>query len=438
LNLSTDTDIPSRALDRLRPAAGPGRVGQGTAVEQSRAIAEVQAQVIVAQQMPRDITRANRDMLRSCAMKSLAEKAFYRYKRGGQQITGPSVQLARELARCWGNIQYGITELRRDDDHGQSEMLAFAWDLETNTRSATTFIVQHIRDTTSGSKALTEQRDIYENNANNGARRLREMVFAILPGWYTEDAVSACYAALAADQSDGATAVERAANAVGRFARIGVTAEQLVQKLGAPQGRWSPSDLAQLAVIWKSIERRETSAEAEFGASPDRISAADLAPAVDAKPARTRTAAAKKADTATTDASPAPSDPPPATAATPPQQSAGEAIPPSPAPAQIKVGSDSPGTITDPQIKAIWTIMSTVYGYKRDDAGKDDVRAKLAVMAGRELPTTTVLSFNEAGRILDDLDLWRREAAEAAAKPRDYLELMTAPQDAQDEAADGE
>ena len=290
----------SSAAVELRPVATPGRVGQGTAVEQSRAVAEVQAQVIVAQQMPRDINRANREMLRSCAMKSLAEKAFYRYKRAGTQITGPTVQLARELARCFGNIQYGITELRRDDVYGQSEMLAFAWDLETNTRSATTFIVQHVRDTKDGSKNLTDQRDIYELNANNGARRLREMIFAILPGWYTEDAVAACYATLAADNSDGATAAERAANAVARFGKIGVTAAQLEQKLGAPQTRWAPSDLAQLAVIWKSVERGETTADAEFGPSAGRISAADLAPPKIPSPAGTETTPA-----------PSPSAPPP-------------------------------------------------------------------------------------------------------------------------------
>lgn len=315
----------STALDHVRPVAVPGRIGQGTAVEQSRAIAEVQAQVIVAQQMPRDIPRANREMLRSCAMKGLADKAFYRYKRAGAQITGASVQLARELARCWGNVQYGITELRRDDEHGQSEMLAFAWDLETNTRSTTTFIVVHTRDTKDGSKALTDQRDIYENNANNGARRLREMIFAILPGWYTEDAVAACYATLAGDDSDGATVADRAATATARFGGIGVTLGQLENKLGAPQARWSPSDLAQLAVIFRSVERGETTADAEFGPAPARVTAADVTgqPAEASKPAarRQQRQAAKEAAGGPSGAAPAdgsaqepPSPPPPAPA----------------------------------------------------------------------------------------------------------------------------
>ena len=107
----------------LQPAIpAQSRIGQGTAVEQSRAIAEVQAAVVVAQQMPRDIDRAVREMQRSCGQNSLAEKAFFRFPRGKDPdtgktlyVSGPSVQVARELARCFGNLQYGIVELRRDD-----------------------------------------------------------------------------------------------------------------------------------------------------------------------------------------------------------------------------------------------------------------------------------------------------------------------------------
>jgi hypothetical protein len=129
----------------------------------------------------------------------------------------------------------------------------------------------------------------------------------------------------------------------------------------------------------------------------------------------------------TPDASPAPSDTPPATAAIPPQQSAGEA------PATI--GPDSPNSITAPQLKAIWTIFKNVFGYAQ--AEQDKARDVCARIVDHELSTTTMLSQNEAGSILDRLDEIRREAAEAAAKPRDYLELMTAPQAAQD-GADGE
>ena len=164
--------------------AMPSRVGQATAIEQQRAAAEVYAAVMVAQQMPRDETRAIVKMRAGCARPQLAERAFFRYTRGEGPVTGPTIQLARELARCWGNVSYQVAELRRDDDRRESEMMAWAWDLETNTRSSTVFVVPHVRDTKKGRKPIEDVRDVYENNANMGARRLRECLFAVLPAWY--------------------------------------------------------------------------------------------------------------------------------------------------------------------------------------------------------------------------------------------------------------
>jgi hypothetical protein len=280
----------------LTPVALPtaSRIGQGTAVEQARVIAEVHAAITVAQQLPRDLNRAELGMQRSCAQRSLAERAFFRYSRGGGQITGPSVQLARELARCWGNMQYGLTELRRDDIHGQSEMQAWAWDVETNTRNSTTFIVPHARDTRDGAKALTDMRDIYENNANMGARRLREMIFAILPGWFTEDAIAACYRTLEGDAGEGEQLAERVEQAITGFATLGVTVGQLEQKLGAPASKWVAADLAQLTVVYRSVKRGEATVDDEFpaAAAGNRVTVAEITgpqqeqPAANGKPER--------------------------------------------------------------------------------------------------------------------------------------------------------
>jgi hypothetical protein len=252
----------------------PSRTGQATAVEQSRAVAEVEAAIVVALRHPRDITRAVADMRRSCGQKSLAERAFFRFPRAGQTISGPSVQLARELARCWGNFQSGITELRRDDDYGQSEMQAWAWDVQTNTRTSTVFIVPHLRDKRGGPERLTDARDIYENNANMGARRLREMILATLPGWFVEDAIAACYETLADD--GGAPLADRITKALAAFAELGVTQAQIEQKFGAPLGRWTAYDLAQLQVIYRSLVRGEIRKEDEFGTADTRVTAGEI------------------------------------------------------------------------------------------------------------------------------------------------------------------
>jgi hypothetical protein len=255
---STEIDLPAQN----HAARGATEIGQGTAIEQARAVAEAQAAVMVAQRCPRSVPEAIAQMRESCAQKGLAERAFFRYSRAGSQITGPSVHLARELARCWGNMRYGITELRRDDIKGESEMFAFAEDLQTNTRATTTFIVKHLRDTKNGTKALTDQRDLYENNANNGARRLREQIFAILPEWFTEEAKERCRATI--ETGGDKPLAARIADIQKAFEGLGVAVDQLERKLGRDQERWNAHDVATLQVIGRSIKNGEATVEDEF------------------------------------------------------------------------------------------------------------------------------------------------------------------------------
>jgi hypothetical protein len=128
--------------------------------------------------------------MRSCARIGLAEQAEYTYPRGDKKVTGPSIRLAESIAQNWGNIDYGIIEL--ENERGQSEMMAYAWDLETNTRVTKVFSVKHRRDTRGGSYELKDSRDIYEATANFGARRVRACILGIIPGDVIEGAVKEC------------------------------------------------------------------------------------------------------------------------------------------------------------------------------------------------------------------------------------------------------
>jgi hypothetical protein len=272
----------TRAVEHVdatpQPAPAPTHLGQATAIEQSRAVAEVHAAIVVAQQCPRSLQAALNAMRESCAQKGLAERAFYRYPRGNGTVTGESVHLARELARCWGNIQYGIAELRRDDEGGYSEIQAFAWDVQTNTRSTQVFVVPHKRDKNdrSGKAApepLVQLRDIYENNANNGARRLRQAIFSVLPPWFIEEAKDICSKTLA--DGGGKSRAQRIADAIKSFEGLGVTADQVEQKLGRERDRWTDHDLAQLAVTFRSLQRGEVTRDEEF--PPPRVTADEIA-----------------------------------------------------------------------------------------------------------------------------------------------------------------
>ena len=246
----------------LGRAAGTAPSSEATAIEQSRAIAQVQAAFVVAQQRPRDQTQALTRMRETCAMKELAERAFFEFPRAGGKVMGPTIHLATELARVWGNIDYGIAELRRDDIKGESEMLAYCSDLETNMRNSLTFIVPHKRDKKGGAEVLTELRDIYENNTNMGARRLRTCILKALPPWLTEEAKSICFKTLEA--GGGVALPTRIANCLALFAEIGVSREQIERKTGVPADKMTAVNLANLTVTYKSIRHNEITKSEAF------------------------------------------------------------------------------------------------------------------------------------------------------------------------------
>jgi hypothetical protein len=250
------------ADDLRQQAAGTGARSQGTVIEQSRAVAEVQGALVVADRRPRDRTRAVAEVLESCRSQDVAQSAFFKFPRGGQTVSGPTIHMARELARCWGNIIYAVVELDRDDDRHVSEMMAYAWDLETNTRSQTQFLVPHKRDKRGGGEVLTDMRDIYENNANMGARRLRECIFSVLPPYLTKAAERQCHQTLQGDNDEKPLPV-RISEAVTAFEKIGVSRARIEGKMGLV-ANFSAVDLANLRVSYGSIQRNEISAVDEF------------------------------------------------------------------------------------------------------------------------------------------------------------------------------
>lgn len=160
----------------------------------SREMAEVQSQIFLAKQFPRNEVQAEMKIMDACKRVSLAETALYQYPRGGQKVTGPSIRLAETIARYWGNINFGIKEL--EQKNGESTVVAYAWDMETNTRQEKVFQVKHSRYAKGKMNALTDPRDVYELVANYGARRLRACILGVVPGDVIDKAVEQCQSTL--------------------------------------------------------------------------------------------------------------------------------------------------------------------------------------------------------------------------------------------------
>lgn len=156
-----------------------------------RSIAEVQAAMVLAKQFKRDVDASLDGIKRECQREALAEIAIYEYAKGGSKIAGPSIRLAEAVAIQWGNIQSGWRELDRrvQNGHQYAELEAYAWDIETNRRSAIQFKVKLTRDTKKGSYPLRDEREVYEHCANQARRRERACIIAVIPGYVFDFAV---------------------------------------------------------------------------------------------------------------------------------------------------------------------------------------------------------------------------------------------------------
>lgn len=236
-------------------------INQGTvAVESHRAIAEAQGKLVIAKRFPRDEFQAFADMKKACQRPGLASKAFYSYPRGGETISGPTIRLAEELARCWRNIEYGIKELSQDN--GKSEMQAFAWDLEANTMSVQNFTNPHakeVKDKNKGQtiiKQLTSLRDIYENNANMAGRRLRARILAVLPADFVEEAIAECKKTLAG--KNDTPLADRVRNMIVQFEKLGVSREMIEKRLKRSVDTMNATDLTDYVGIFNSLKEQQT------------------------------------------------------------------------------------------------------------------------------------------------------------------------------------
>lgn len=227
--------------------------------DSQRAIAEVQAALVIAKQFPRNPIDAYDRVMNACQRPGLAQSAVYSYARGGTSVTGPSIRLAEMLAQNWGNIQYGIREL--SSENGESTVEAFAWDVETNTRQTKVFQVPHIRYTKSGSKKLTDPRDIYELVANNGARRLRACILGVIPGDVVDAAVDQCEKTIHASADTSPEGVQKL---IAAFEQFGVTKDDIEGFIQRRVDAITPANVVSLRKIFTSLRDGMSSAKDWF------------------------------------------------------------------------------------------------------------------------------------------------------------------------------
>jgi hypothetical protein len=323
------------------PFAAPAEVQPATtglvSVEQQRAVAEVQARMLIARANPRDPRHAMDQILQDCTRVSLAQGALYEYARGGTEISGPSIRLMETIARRWGNIACGVKEVSRRD--GASECIAYAWDMESGFYDERQFQVRHWRDRKGGGGyRVIDERDIYEMIANQGARRKRATLQAVIPGDVVEAAVTQCEETL---KTEADTSPEALRKLVEAFSGFGVTREQIEVRCQRRIAAIRPAQVVQLRKIWASLRDEMSQVSDWFETTPQP---APAQPASGNEALRSRLA--QKAAAPPQERAEAPPPPPYPPAETPPPAASAEAAEPHPEPPPDHPPEvDSPATI---------------------------------------------------------------------------------------------
>lgn len=220
------------------------------AIEQQRAVAEAQGKMALAKRFPRDENSAYAKLMDACKLPALANVAFYTVPRGGQKVTGPSIRLAEEIARVYGNFDYGHRELSRDDK--KSEVEVYAWDMENNNFSRRQLTVMHVLDTREGPRKLRDQKDVDDKIANVASKQLRGRILALMPKWMVEAAVEECRKTLSGNND--VPIADRARKMTQAFAKYGVSPNHLAAFIGHSLDEVTSEDIADLQGVFNALK----------------------------------------------------------------------------------------------------------------------------------------------------------------------------------------
>lgn len=219
----------------------------------ARAEMEVQSQVLLARRFPRNESEVFKKLLATCKRKAFAEKAVYVYPRGATKVIGPSINLAKEMSRLWGNIQAGVKIIADSDD--SRTIRGIAWDLESNAMSyeEDTFkklIYRKGKDGAPGSWKVPDERDLRELTNKRGAIVKRNSILALLPRDLAEEAVSVCLSTMA---GKSATKPANIQLMIESFMGIAVSRDMLITYLKCEPEAATPEQIAELRGIYQSI-----------------------------------------------------------------------------------------------------------------------------------------------------------------------------------------
>lgn len=192
--------------------------------------AQISQQVATARRFPRRRDQEISDTIagRACLDLETAEECIYSVPRAGKEVTGPSIRFAEIVFQAWGNARlFGwVTDVNRDSKTLVAQGVYL--DLETNAAIGKS-VQRGIATSSKQGKPRLYSEDMIITTGNAAiAIAMREAILRGIPravwrkGWLDVIKVVA---------GDAKTLVQRRTMALERFAKLGVSAEQVYAEL---------------------------------------------------------------------------------------------------------------------------------------------------------------------------------------------------------------
>lgn len=280
-------------------------VQSGEVATIAREQSEIQSAIITAKKFPRNEAAAFVKINKSLERPKLAEAAIYSFKRGKKPdgtdnyIEGPSVDLARELARCWGNIRFGLRVVAVEEE--AVHIKGYAYDVEANNyvEAEDKFkkLVQRkvwVNGVGTTQWVQPDERDLRELINRKGAILVRNCILQVVPSDLIADAVAkanetfqkANAGELETNRDDSIKKLSVA------FDKLGVSVDMLNKYFGHDIAQINAAQLAELKRIWKALANGEITRESVFEMQKD--AQPDLNGALGIKPEPAKPKKAKK------------------------------------------------------------------------------------------------------------------------------------------------
>ncbi len=225
----------------------------------------------MAERKPRHEQNAWNKILSACERPGLARKAIYSKPVGGSSIEGPSIRLAEEIIKLWGNITVSTQVVYEDGAKVRINVMVV--DLETNTQYAKDINIAKTieRKNTTGRTVVGERinssgstvyiveatdEEMLNKLASAESKVIRNSGLRLIPSDVIDDAVRRCYATMEKDDAVDPGAANK--RLMFEFGKLGVEPRDIELYIGCTMSQMDDKQRNELRGVFRAIKDGET------------------------------------------------------------------------------------------------------------------------------------------------------------------------------------